>query len=130
MSTPPPDHADVIRNALRLAADNAYPDDLARPYQEALRALTEGEITVTVTPPPFGETGPTKPCGCGPDEPCRKHAEYVTARSGQPVTDEAAEALRGAGFVIVSRDDLKAILEGKASPDQWMQLAAVIGVSR
>ena len=61
----------------------------------------------------------------GSDKPCRYPG-------GEPltVTDEAAEALKAGGFVIVSRDDLKAILEGKASPDQWMQLAAVIGVSR
>ena len=109
-----PDHAAVIRNALRERADEAYPDDLARPYQEALRALIEGEITVTAAPPVV-----TSEIG-------------YTGYGGEPltVTDEAAEALKAGGFVIVSRDDLKAILEGKASPDQWMQLAAVIGVSR
>ena len=60
MSTPPPDHADVIRNALRLAADNAYPDDLARPYQEALRALIEGRDHGDGTPPPSW-SGPIEP---------------------------------------------------------------------
>jgi hypothetical protein len=42
-----PGHADVIRQALRRAADEAYPDDNAAPYQETLRALAAGEITVT-----------------------------------------------------------------------------------
>ena len=114
MSTPPPDHAAVIRNALRERADEAYPDDLARPYQEVLRALIEGEIVVTAPPPVV-----TSQIG-------------YTGYGGGPLTvaDEAAAALRAAGLVVVDRDDLKAVLEGQASPAQWMQLAAVIGVSR
>jgi hypothetical protein len=86
----PPAYADVIRQALRRAADDAYPDDLAAPYQEALRALAAGEIAVTAAPPvvtsEIAYTGP----------------------GGEPLTvaDEAAEALKAAGYVIVSREDL------------------------
>jgi hypothetical protein len=29
-------------------------------------------------PLPFGETGPVKDCGCGPDEPCVEHAEKAS----------------------------------------------------
>ena len=182
MSTPPPDHADVIRNALRLAADNAYPDDLARPYQEALRALIEGQIILVPDLPPREDAPAVVAAATLPDNweqharelregavaeglhpalvsahreanvlakcaaqlrralDASEHADkpvlesriIYTGYGGGPltVTDEAAEALKAGGFVIVSRDDLKAILEGKASPDQWMQLAAVIGVSR
>ena len=119
MSTPPPDHADVIRNALRLAADNAYPDDLARPYQEALRALIEGQITVTDAPPVV-----------------TSEISY-TGYGGEPltVTDEAAEALKAGGFVIVSVEDVRIVspAPGLVRSDQreaWERLAAAAGVSR
>ena len=114
-----PDHAAVIRNALRERADEAYPDDLARPYQEALRALIEGEITVTAAPPVV-----TSEIG-------------YTGYGGEPltVTDEAAEALKAGGFVIVSREDLRTVLPEPrfVRSDQskaWHRLAEIAGVTR
>jgi hypothetical protein len=96
-------------------ADAAYPDDNAKPYQETLTALTEGEFTVTTADSPVLES----------------RIGYTGSGSGRLMfNDKAAEAIRAAGLVVVNRDDLKALLEGKATPGQWMQLAAVIGVSR
>ena len=82
MTAPPPPHVDVIREALRQAEAEAYPGDLAVPYREAFRALTEGEIVLVTASPPFGETGPTKDCGCGPDEPCEEHADRSAPGEG------------------------------------------------
>ena len=114
-----PDHAAVIRNALRERADEAYPDDLARPYQEALRALIEGEITVTAAPPVV-----TSEIG-------------YTGYGGEPltVTDEAAAALKAGGYVIVAVEDVRIVLPapGLVRSDQreaWERLAAAAGVSR
>jgi hypothetical protein len=62
-----------------------------------------------------------------PDDNAKPYQETLAALTAGEI---AVTSLRAEGLVVVNRDDLKALLEGKASPDQWMQLAAVIGVSR
>jgi hypothetical protein len=75
---------------------------------------------VPAAPLPFGETGPTHPCGCGPDEPCAEHADV-----SEPDT------------VAVSREDLEDIVAyaggvGQKTRQQRelvARLAAAAGVS-
>ena len=48
-----------------------------------------------------------------------------TGYGGEPltVTDEAAAALKAGGYVIVAGEDLRAVLDGAASPDSRWQLS-------
>jgi hypothetical protein len=75
------DHAELVA-ALHRTRQCRWMNDpaLATMAREILGRLPETPAASL----PFGENGPTKPCGCGPDEPCEEHAD-----TGEPDSRDA-----------------------------------------
>ena len=83
----------VTRRATRLALINAIrgqhvmvsltgpPADLE--VAAWLADLILAQLPEAASPLPFGATGATKDCGCGPDEPCDEHADRSEAEPGR-----------------------------------------------